>query len=226
MFPGRASEILDRHRDLVPPEPPLTPPHKPVRVLGERRRRIVHDVVGGRQHMFQGELLSVRDIEGRPGDRHGQRTPNPDTTRAPNRSSQLRNSAHNKGSGASAAHPTIAGTSALRRAGTRANWQVRTKGSSPSRSATANPAASATLTPAPVPGPPAASPGQLSNGGPGSCGQGSMYSRTSSGTLSGNTSAAAGFDQYGSRRRRYSAKSAASTPSSRIASTSLKSAGW
>lgn len=53
------------------------PPHQPVRVLGERRRRIVHDVVGGRQHMFQGELLSVRDTERRPGDRNGQCTPEP-----------------------------------------------------------------------------------------------------------------------------------------------------
>lgn len=46
--------------------------------------------------------------------------PNPDTTRAPNRSSQLRNNAHTKGSGASAAHPTIAGTSAHRHCAARA----------------------------------------------------------------------------------------------------------
>ncbi|UXX93497.1 hypothetical protein N7U49_17640 [Streptomyces sp. AD2-2] len=91
--------------------------------------------------------------------------PNPATTRAPNRSSQLRTSAHTRASGASAAHP---------------------------------------------------------KDGPGSCGQGLKSSGSSS---SGGGSTVAGFDQYGSRRRRCTAKSAASTVSSRIASTSLRSSG-
>lgn len=137
-----------------------------------------------------------------------------DTTCAPNRSSQLRNKADNRGTGASDDHSRSAGRSALRRAGTSARRQsLNSCHPVSTRRATVRPAASAGegLSASTATG--GASPGQLSNGGPGSCGQGSTPAGASSGV---------GFDQNGSLRRRYATNPAASTGSRRIASTSAR----
>lgn len=140
--------------------------------------------------------------------------PQADTTCVPNRSSQLRSKADNRGTGASDDHSTSAGRSALRRAGTSARRQSPNSCHPVSRRrATVRPAACAAEGLSADTAVGGASPGQFSNGGPGSCGQGSTPSGTSSGT---------GFDQNGSLRRRYSANPAASTGSRRIASASAR----